>query len=150
MPSGYWRTQDEGTPVDPTTQLFDNTKIVEPRCSCGNWLSKNYDDQFVTVATEKLLTYALGRGVEYRDMPLVRQIAHDVIANKGRFSSMVLGVVKSRPFQMNTMVEPRHLDGAGNYGDQGSQLNHVVHHEEAHSAADIPQGHRRHACPAAP
>jgi hypothetical protein len=71
----------------------------------GRWLSDTYDDQFVTVATEKLLTYGLGRGVEYRDMPLVRQIARDVIANKGRFSSMVLGVVKSRPFQMNTVVE---------------------------------------------
>jgi hypothetical protein len=51
------------------------------------------------------LTYALGRGIEYRDMPLVRQIAHDVIANNGRFSSMVLGVVKSRPFQMNTVTD---------------------------------------------
>ena len=60
----------------------------------------------MTVATEKLLTYALGRGVEYRDMPLVRQIARDVVANNGRFSSMVLGVVKSRPFQMNTVSEP--------------------------------------------
>jgi mono/diheme cytochrome c family protein len=101
---GYWRLQDEGTPVDPTTQLFDNTKIASA-VQLGRWLSDNYDDQFVTVATEKLLTYALGRGVEYRDMPLVRQIAHDVIANKGRFSSMVVGVVKSRPFQMNTVVE---------------------------------------------
>ena len=103
--TGYWRTQDEGTPVDPTTQLFDNTK-VSTAVQLGDWLSQTYDDQFVTVATEKLLTYALGRGVEYRDMPLVREIAHDVIANKGRFSSMVLGVVKSRPFQMNTIVEP--------------------------------------------
>jgi hypothetical protein len=102
---GYWRTRDEGTAVDPSTQLFDNTKIASA-VQLGQWLSQNYDDQFVTVATEKLLTYALGRGVEYRDMPLVRQIARDVIANKGRFSSMVLGVVKSRPFQMNTVVEP--------------------------------------------
>jgi len=103
--TGYWRVQDEGTPVNPTTQLFDNTKIGSA-VELGTWLSKNYDDQFVTVATEKLLTYGLGRGVEYRDMPLVRQIAHDVIANNGRFSSMVLGVVKSRPFQMNTVMEP--------------------------------------------
>jgi hypothetical protein len=102
---GYWRLQDEGTPVDSTTQLFDNTKIASA-VQLGRWLSDNYDDQFVTVATEKLLTYALGRGVEYRDMPLVRQIARDVIANKGQFSSMVVGVVKSRPFQMNTVVEP--------------------------------------------
>jgi mono/diheme cytochrome c family protein len=103
--TGYWRTQDEGTPVDASTQLFDNTK-VSSAVQLGNWLSQTYDDQFVIVATEKLLTYALGRGVEYRDMPLVREIARDVIANKGRFSSMVLGVVQSRPFQMNTVVEP--------------------------------------------
>jgi len=103
--TGYWRTQDEGTPVNPTTQLFDNTKIGSA-VELGNWLSKNYADQFVAVATEKLLTYALGRGVEYRDMPLVRQIARETVANNGRFSSMVLGVVKSRPFQMNTVGEP--------------------------------------------
>jgi mono/diheme cytochrome c family protein len=102
---GYWRLQDEGTPVDPSTQLFDNTKIASA-VQLSRWLSDNYDNQFVTVATEKLLTYALGRGVEYRDMPLVRQIAHDVIANKGRLSSMVLGVVKSPQFQMNTVGEP--------------------------------------------
>jgi hypothetical protein len=102
---GYWRTQDEGTPVDPSTQLFDNTKIASA-VQLGRWLSDSYDDQFVTVAAEKLLTYALGRGLEYRDMPLVRQIARDVIADKGRFSTMVLGVVKSRPFQMNTVAEP--------------------------------------------
>jgi len=71
-----------------------------------NWLSQTYDDQFVIVATEKLLTYALGRGVEYRDMPLVRQVARDTVKNNGRFSSIVLGVVKSRPFQMNTKVVP--------------------------------------------
>ena len=103
--TGYWRATDEGTAINTSTQLFDNTKIGTP-VELGNWLSKNYSDQFVAVATEKLLTYALGRGVEYRDMPLVRQIARDVIANNGRFSAMVLGVVKSRPFQMNTVSEP--------------------------------------------
>jgi mono/diheme cytochrome c family protein len=102
--TGYWRAEDEGTPIDPTTQLFDNTKVATA-VDLGNWLSKNYDRQFVTVATEKLLIYALGRGVEYRDMPLVRQISRDVVADNGRFSTMVLGVVKSRPFQMNTVGE---------------------------------------------
>jgi hypothetical protein len=103
--TGSWRAEDGGTPVNTTTQLFDNTKIGTP-VELRTWLSKNYDRQFVTVATEKLLTYALGRGVDYRDMPLVRQIARDVIANNGRFSAMVIGVVKSRPFQMNTVFEP--------------------------------------------
>jgi hypothetical protein len=103
--TGYWRTRDEGTAIDSSSQVFDNTKIAGPVDLTG-WLSKNYDHQFVTVASEKLLTYALGRGVEFRDMPLVRQIARDTIAGNGRFSAMVLGVVESRPFQMNTVFEP--------------------------------------------
>ena len=60
-----------------------------------------YSDQFVRVVTEKLLTYALGRGVEYGDMPIVRAIVRDAAASKYRFSSLVLGIVKSDPFQMN-------------------------------------------------
>ena len=53
------------------------------------------------VVTEKLLTYALGRGAEYYDMPLVRSIVRDAEPANYRFSSLVLGVVKSRQFQMN-------------------------------------------------
>ena len=60
-----------------------------------------YSDQFVRVVTEKLLTYALGRGVEYQDMPVVRSIVRDSAASKYKFSSIVLGIVKSDPFQMN-------------------------------------------------
>jgi hypothetical protein len=59
-------------------------------------------DQFLRVVAEKLLTYALGRGVEYQDMPMVRAIVRDAAASKYRFSSMVFGIVKSAPFQMNT------------------------------------------------
>jgi hypothetical protein len=103
--TGSWRATDEGTVINTSTQLFDNTKIGTP-VELSSWLSKNYSDQFVAVATEKLLTYGLGRCFEYRDMPLVREIARDVIACNGRFSAMVLGVVKSRPFQMNTVSEP--------------------------------------------
>jgi hypothetical protein len=57
-------------------------------------------DLFVTTVTEKLLTYALGRGVEYYDAPAVRAIARDARSNDYRFSSLVLGIVKSGPFQM--------------------------------------------------
>jgi hypothetical protein len=64
-----------------------------------------YSDQFVRVVTEKLLTYALGRGVEYRDMPLVRWIVRDAAGSKYKFSSLVLGIVKSPAFQMNMKVE---------------------------------------------
>ena len=55
---------------------------------------------FVRTLTEKLMTYGLGRGVEYDDMPLVRAIARDAAPQNYRFSSIVLGIVKSAPFQM--------------------------------------------------
>jgi hypothetical protein len=57
------------------------------------------------VATEKLMTYALGRGVEHRDMPLVRAIARDARQQGNRFSVLVMGVVKSRPFQTNMKLD---------------------------------------------
>jgi hypothetical protein len=63
-----------------------------------------YKPQFVRVVTEKLLTYALGRGVEYFDMPTVRAIARGADRNNDRFSAIVTGIVKSTPFQMNVNV----------------------------------------------
>jgi hypothetical protein len=105
---GLWRSHDEGTAVDAASQLFDNTRVDGPT-ALRDWLARSYDKQFVTVASEKLLTYALGRGVgitggEYRDMPLVRAITRDALKSDGRFAALVLGVVKSRPFQMNMKV----------------------------------------------
>jgi hypothetical protein len=61
-----------------------------------------YSPQYVRVVSEKLLIYALGRGVEYADMPLVRSIVRDASASNYRFSSIVMGIVKSNAFQMNT------------------------------------------------
>ena len=101
---GLWRTTDEGEKIDAADMLFDNTKVDGP-AELREWLATKYRNQFVTVATEKLMTYALGRGVEHRDMPLVRAISRDVIANNGRFSSMVLGIVRSLPFQVNMSVD---------------------------------------------
>ena len=57
-----------------------------------------HPEQFVRTMTEKMLTYALGRGLEYYDMPIVRQIARDASAQNYKFSSIVLGIVKSTPF----------------------------------------------------
>ena len=101
---GVWRTHDEGEAINPKDLLFDNSSVDGP-VSLRDWLATAYSNQFVTVATEKLLTYALGRGVEAGDMPLVRAIARDVVKNIGRFSAIVLGIVKSQPFQMNMRVE---------------------------------------------
>src|SRR2546426_3035985 len=96
---GAWRTQDEGSPIDATGVLVDGTK-VDGVASLRDVLVR-YSDQFVRVVTEKLLTYALGRGVEYPDMPLVRSIVRDSAGSKYGFSSLVLGIVKSPAFQMN-------------------------------------------------
>jgi hypothetical protein len=97
-----WRTLDEGQAIDPTSQVFDGTKLDGP-ASLRKWLL-GYSDQFVEVVAEKLLTYALGRGVDYQDMPLVRSLARDAAKSDNKFSALVLGVVKSKPFQMNQKV----------------------------------------------
>jgi uncharacterized protein DUF1585 len=63
-------------------------------------------DIFAGVLTEKLMTYALGRGVEYSDMPTVREILRDAAGNDYRFSTIVLGIVKSAPFEMKEKQSP--------------------------------------------
>jgi len=98
-----WRTLDEGQAIDASSQVFDGTKIDGP-ADLRKWLL-GYSDQFTQVVAEKLLTYGLGRGVEYQDMPLVRSIARDAAKNGNKFSALVLAVVKSKPFQMNAKVE---------------------------------------------
>ena len=98
-----WRTQDEGNSIDPTATMFDGSKVSGP-AGVRNWLS-GYSDQFVEVTAEKLLTYALGRGVDHQDMPLVRSIAHDAAKNGNKFSTIVLDIVKSKPFLMNMKVQ---------------------------------------------
>jgi hypothetical protein len=100
---GLMRTHDEGQPINAADTMFDNTKVDGPR-SVQQWLTK-YSNQFTAVAAEKLLVYGLGRPVDYRDMPLVRSIARDAQKNGGRFSSLVLGVVRSQPFQVNQKIE---------------------------------------------
>jgi mono/diheme cytochrome c family protein len=97
---GSWRTLDGDSPIDASGVLVDGTK-VEGVASLRDALVRR-SDQFVRVVTEKMMTYALGRGVEYRDMPLVRSIVRDSAASNYKFTSLVLGIVKSAPFQMNT------------------------------------------------
>jgi hypothetical protein len=94
-----WRTHDAGSPIDSSGFLVDGSKL-EGVVGLRQALER-YSPQFVRVATEHLLTYALGRGVEYYDMPLVRSIVHQAEPDHYRFSSLILGVVKSEPFQFN-------------------------------------------------
>ena len=96
---GKWRTEDGGVPVDASGELVDGTKMNG--VASLREVAIRYSPQFVRVATEKLLTYGIGRGAEHFDMPLVRSIVRDAAPTNYRFSSLVLGVVKSRQFQMN-------------------------------------------------
>jgi hypothetical protein len=66
---------------------------------------ERHPDQFVQTLTEKLMMYALGRSVEYYDMPAVRKIVRDVAREDRRFSSIVMGIVRSAPFQMEKADE---------------------------------------------
>jgi hypothetical protein len=96
---GKWRTHDDGALIDPTGVTTDGSKLEGVKSL--RELTKRYSDQFAVVVTEKLLTYAVGRGMEDRDMPMVRTITRASKAKNYRFSSLVLGVVESKAFQMN-------------------------------------------------
>lgn len=97
---GEWRAADRwaGTPIDASDTMVDGTKISGP-VDLRNSLMRR-PDQFVQTLTEKLMTYGLGRSMEYYDMPAVRQIVRDAARDNYRFSSIVMGIVKSVPFQM--------------------------------------------------
>jgi hypothetical protein len=100
---GKWRTVQFGKTLDVTGSLADGVKLNGPADLRRELLA--YSPQIARSFTEKLLTYALGRGVEYYDMPQVRTIVRDASRNNYRFSSVVLGIVKSAPFQMNTKAQ---------------------------------------------
>ena len=95
---GRWRTRDGNVPIDASAQLFDGTPLDGPVSLRKALLSRS--DVFVRTATEKLMTYGTARALRYYDMPVVRQIARDAAKNGYHFSSLVLGIVKSDPFQM--------------------------------------------------
>jgi hypothetical protein len=98
---GRWRDRAEGgAAIDASGSMPDGTRfsgITELR----PLLSKNAS-QFVTVLTERLLVYSLGRGIEYRDAPAVRQIVRRAAASDYRFQDLVIALVNSVPFQMRS------------------------------------------------
>jgi hypothetical protein len=103
---GTWRTKqggEGGTLIDASGDLWDGTKVNGPVELRKALL--HYSPAFMRNMTEKMMTYALGRGVEYFDMPVVRQIVRDADRNNDRFSSIVLGIVKSPQFLMRTKTE---------------------------------------------
>jgi len=109
---GKWRTWDKtyainsdgvrvhtgGVPVDSATTMYDGTPLNGP-ASLREGIVR-YSDAFISNLSEKLLAFAIGRRVEYFDMPVIRNIMRDTAKDNNRFSRIILGIVKSRPFQM--------------------------------------------------
>ena len=96
--TGRWRTEDGGVAINTSDKLVDGSPVNGPATLRQELL--RYSPQYVRNVTEKLMIYALGRGVEHQDMPLVRSIVRDAAPNNYRFSALVIGIVKSAPFQM--------------------------------------------------
>src|SRR5262245_24332975 len=95
---GRWRNMDGEAPIDPSDTLYNGVKVNGP--ASLRQVILGHPDQFVRTMTEMLMTYGTGRGLEYYDMPTIRSIVKDAARSNYRFSSLVLGVVKSAPFQM--------------------------------------------------
>jgi hypothetical protein len=95
---GGWRTTDGGAPVNTDGRLPDGTVLSGPASVRKALLARR--DAVASVAAEKLLTYALGRRLEYYDMPAVRTIVRAAATDNYRFSSLIDGIVRSTPFGM--------------------------------------------------
>jgi hypothetical protein len=95
---GRIRKTEDGAPIDTSGTLFNGANVDGVVGLRRNLVAQ--PEVFVGVMTEKMLTYALGRGLEYYDMPAVRRVVRDAKSTDYRFSSIVLGIARSTPFQM--------------------------------------------------
>jgi len=124
-PVGQWReTGDDGAPLDTRGTLADGSVVDSPVALREAILKR--PDAFATVVTRRLMTYALGRGLEPSDMPVVRQIVRRAAREQYRFSALVEGIVASAPFRMRVRPESqesgiRNQDSAGNQESAGNQ-----------------------------
>jgi len=102
---GQWRLKSEnGASIDSAGILADGSKVDGPVALRAAILAR--PEAFATVLTERLMTYALGRGVEPSDMPVIRSIVRKTAADNYRLASIVQGIIDSAPFQMRTKLEP--------------------------------------------
>ena len=95
---GQWRTKDGDAAINATGVLLDGTKVDGPVALRRALLGQK--EQFVRTVTGKLLTYAIGRQMEYADAPAIRSIVRTAAADDYRWSSTILAIVRSTPFQM--------------------------------------------------
>ena len=129
---GKWRTKqggDGGTPIDASVDAVATASTSNGPVGLRQALLR-YSPQFVRMFTEKMMTYALGRGVEYSDMPVIRVDRARRGRDNNRFSAIVLGIVKSAQFQMRVKA------ATGDCEEQCAATTKErahVHHQEAHS-----------------
>jgi hypothetical protein len=98
---GQWRTTDAGKAIDASGVLLDGTKVDGPVALRRALVAQK--EEFVRTVTAKLLTYSLGRGIEYYDAPAIRGIVRNAAADDYRWSAVIQGIVKSAPFQMRSV-----------------------------------------------
>lgn len=96
---GKWRTKDAGLPIDASGKL-PNGKVFTGSAELKKILLADHRDEFIATVAEKLLTYALGRGLEAYDQPAVRAIARDAAKDNYRLPAMIAAIINSKPFQM--------------------------------------------------
>jgi hypothetical protein len=99
-----WRGEEGEKPIDASGTLPDGSRFEGPEGLRSLLLSRR--EEFVQTVTEKLLTFALGRGLEYYDAPAVRRITREAAPHEYRWSSLIAGIVGSAPFQMRRSLEP--------------------------------------------
>ena len=119
---GRWRTKDPSGAIDASGQLADGSRVDGPVALRRALLG--HSEQFVQTLAEKLLTYGLGRGLEYSDMPVVRQIVRDAQADGYRFSALVQGIAKSPSFRMKKAHDDAAVRLASAAGRSGEPLEH--------------------------
>jgi hypothetical protein len=101
---GQWRESDvDGKPLDTAGVLADGSKVTGPVALRNVILSR--PEAFATTLTERVMTYALGRGMEPSDMPVIRGIVSTAARNDYAFGAIIMGIIESAPFQMRTRLE---------------------------------------------
>jgi hypothetical protein len=116
---GRWRVRDEGGPVDASGQMVNGAPIDGPQSLLDEVTAE--PEEFVRLVTEKLMVYALGRGLEAYDMPTVRQIARDAAEQDYRFSAIVSGIAHSVPFRMKRAAETAQPDALSAAGSESAR-----------------------------
>jgi hypothetical protein len=100
-PTGHWRIRDNGVAIDAAGELYDGSRIDGLEGLIQMLLK--HKDTVLRVFTENLMAYAIGRPVQYYDMPRIRAVVHKAALNDNRFSTFVLGIVTSPAFQMRNV-----------------------------------------------